>query len=143
MIASADHSHAVELELISQILTENPIINDLALQDLTCGVNNPAAGANGMSAEQGVNLTDGSVVGNWRLPIRKELLSLIDYSRYNPSLPQGHLFDNVQLSYYYWSATTRAHNTGNMYSVYMGNGLMGSISKSDGNYVWPVRGGQQ
>jgi len=52
MIASVDHPHAVELELISQILNENPIINELVLQDLTHGVNNPASGANGMSAEQ-------------------------------------------------------------------------------------------
>ena len=52
MIASVDHPHAVELELISQILNENPIINDLVLQDLTHGVINSASGANGMSAEQ-------------------------------------------------------------------------------------------
>ncbi len=52
MIASVDHPHAVEFELISQILDENPIINEMALQDLTHGVNNPAAGTNRMSAEQ-------------------------------------------------------------------------------------------
>jgi transposase, IS5 family len=52
MIASVDHPHAVELEHISQILTKNTIINDLALQDLTSGVDNTTAGANGMSAEQ-------------------------------------------------------------------------------------------
>lgn len=52
MIASVDHPHTVELELISQILDENPIINELVLQDLTRGVNNSTSGANGMSAEQ-------------------------------------------------------------------------------------------
>lgn len=52
MIASVDHPHAVELELISQILSKNPIINEMALQDLTHSVTNPAAGANGMSADQ-------------------------------------------------------------------------------------------
>jgi len=57
MIASIDHPHAVELELISQILNENSIINEMALQDLTHDVDNSAAGANGMSAEQVVRAT--------------------------------------------------------------------------------------
>jgi len=52
MIASVDHPHAMELELISRIFDENPIINEMVLQDLTHGVNNPAAGAIGMRAEQ-------------------------------------------------------------------------------------------
>ena len=33
---------------------------------------------------------------DWRLPNRKELLSLIDYSQYNPALPLNHPFINVQ-----------------------------------------------
>ena len=42
---------------------------------------------------------------DWRLPNVNELRSLIDNSRYNPALPSGHPFTNVQ-SYYYWSSTT-------------------------------------
>jgi len=53
--------------------------------------NNLESGSNGLS--------DGSVSGDWRLPNRKELMSLIDFSQYNPSLPKGHPFDIVQLSY--------------------------------------------
>lgn len=34
-------------------------------------------------------LTDGSRAGDWRLPNRKELDSLIDLGRSNPALPQG------------------------------------------------------
>ena len=34
-------------------------------------------------------LTDGSVVGDWRLPNVKELLSLIDYANNFPALPTG------------------------------------------------------
>ncbi len=51
MIASVDHPHAVELELISQILAENSIINDLALQDLTCGADNTTAPCVPMKSE--------------------------------------------------------------------------------------------
>ena len=57
MIASVDHPHAMELESISRILDENPIIYEMALQDLTHHVTNPNAGANGMSAEQVVRST--------------------------------------------------------------------------------------
>jgi IS5 family transposase len=51
-ITTIDHPHAVELEGISRILDENPIINEMVLQDLSGEVNNPHTGAEGMSAEQ-------------------------------------------------------------------------------------------
>jgi len=86
-------------------------------------------------------LTDGSDAGDWRLPNRKELLSLVDYSRYNPALPQGHLFDNVQSSYY-WSASTYAFYTNRAWFVYMGYGYVDYDYKSSNHYVWPVRGEQ-
>jgi len=50
--ASLDHPRAVELENISQILDDNPTICDMVLQDLTRGVKNRKAGAEGMTAEQ-------------------------------------------------------------------------------------------
>jgi Protein of unknown function (DUF1566)/Kre9/KNH-like N-terminal Ig-like domain len=86
-------------------------------------------------------LTDGSVVGDWRLPNRKELLSLVDYSRSHPALPQSHLFDNVQSSYY-WSSTAHAYDTNYASSVSMCFGSVGGYYKSYGYYVWPVRGGK-
>jgi hypothetical protein len=92
-------------------------------------------------AADGVTLNDDSVGGDWRLPNRKELFSLIDYSRYNPALPQGHPFVNVQ-SYLYRSASTYANGTRNAWDVYMYNGLVDYDAKSDTLYVWPVRDGQ-
>jgi len=50
--AKVDHPHAMELELISRILDDIPIINELAWQDLTQHVENFGTGAEGMSAEQ-------------------------------------------------------------------------------------------
>jgi hypothetical protein len=86
-------------------------------------------------------LTDGSVAGDWRLPNRKELLSLVDYSRSHPALPQGHLFDDVQSSYY-WSATAHAYDTSYASSVSMCFGSVGGYYKSYGYYAWPVRSRQ-
>ena len=50
--AKVDHPHAMELELISRILDDIPIINELAWQDLTQNVESFGTGAEGMSAEQ-------------------------------------------------------------------------------------------
>jgi len=52
MITRIDHPHAEELEGISQILDDNPIINEWVLQDLTREVTRTDTGAEGMSAEQ-------------------------------------------------------------------------------------------
>jgi len=52
MITSVDHPHAEELEHMSGILDRNPIIYEMALQDLTVNVSNPGTGAEGMTAEQ-------------------------------------------------------------------------------------------
>jgi formylglycine-generating enzyme required for sulfatase activity len=49
---------------------------------------------------------------DWRLPNRKELHSLADYLKYNPALPTGHSFTNVQANNY-WSSTSNANNTDN------------------------------
>jgi IS5 family transposase len=52
MITRIDHPHAEELQRISEILDDNPIINEWVLQDLTRNVARTDAGAEGMTAEQ-------------------------------------------------------------------------------------------
>lgn len=86
-------------------------------------------------------LTDGSTAGQWRLPNRNELQSLIDYTRSSPALPTGHPFTGVQSSYY-WSSTTFAPGTGLAWFVSLSDGSVGANGKAGGGYVWPVRGGQ-
>jgi hypothetical protein len=79
----------------------------------------------------------------WRLPTVAELSSLIDITNPgSPKLPVGqNMFQNVQ-SDFYWSSSTYAVNTADAWVVYMGGGLVGNLKKTNGYYVWPVRGGQ-
>ena len=76
----------------------------------------------------------------WRLPSFAELASLVDTSQPAPRLPPGHPFDNVQSSGY-WSATTSAFNTAVAFHVDFDNGFVFTFDKSNGLFVWCVRGG--
>ena len=77
---------------------------------------------------------------DWVLPNVRQLQSLIDFGHYNPALPSGHPFTNVQSSSY-WSSTTNASNTYNAWYVGMYYGYVGIDNKTYDGYVWPVRGG--
>ncbi len=86
------------------------------------------------------SLTDGSVVGDWRLPNVRELQSLIGYSNSLPALPTGHPFSGVQSSYY-WSSTTFAGNPITAWGVLLDGGTVIVGNKTITGLVWPVRGG--
>ncbi len=78
---------------------------------------------------------------DWRLPNVNELESLVNAEPYNPALPLNYPFTNVQ-SFYYWSCTSYAVNTGYAWVVGMDGGLVLIGSKTNYGYVWPVRSGQ-
>ena len=87
-------------------------------------------------------LMDGSSAGDWRLPNRFELESLVDLLNASPALPSGHPFTNVQ-NYGYWSSTTDSFLDSRAWFVEMAPGYAGASDKGSGSfYVWPVRGGQ-
>ena len=84
-------------------------------KDLNCvGGNTVQTWANALAAANALadgnvacGLTDGSVAGDWRLPKRNELSSLLDLGTFNPPLPAGHPFINF-VANFYWSSTTNA-----------------------------------
>ena len=82
---------------------------------------------------------------DWHLPNRNEIYSLIDFSQYNPALPSGHPFTDVQLDVY-WSSTSNVQHTSTAWYVYMPYGRVSFGDKTpiynDKGYVWPVRTGQ-
>jgi Protein of unknown function (DUF1566) len=94
--------------------------------------------------DDGSSLTDGSSVGDWRLPNIKELQSLIDYGNYDPALPDGHVFLNVPVAGY-WSSTTDPNENFKAWYIEIVYGAVDHYSKVSCELcrfaVWPVRGG--
>jgi len=96
-------------------------------------------------------LSDGSQAGEWRLPNRNELLSLIDYASTDPVLTPGHPFRNVSADVH-WTSTTRLDSPKLKYAEAVTNaartvdlrrGLSGHLEKAGGARVWPVRNRRQ
>jgi hypothetical protein len=79
---------------------------------------------------------------DWRLPTKKELEALTKWAGTSPSdRLNGIGFTGVQ-SNYYWSSSTNAAGTRSAWNVNLNYGNVYSNSKTNGNYVWPVRAGQ-
>ena len=101
---------------------------------------NEAVTVSNTLASGACGLTDGSVAGDWRLPNRKELESLLDLGQFDPALPLGHPFSGVRLSFY-WSSTAYAYPNF-AWDVNMVDGYVIFDDKNGILFVWPVRGGQ-
>ena len=76
---------------------------------------------------------------DWRLPNKKELLSIVDYSTYSPAISSIFVKTN---SNYYWSSTTNASDTGDAWGVYFYDGNTDNANKSSNGTVRCVRAGQ-
>lgn len=108
------------------------------------GTNNrswaPAIAAVNQLASPYCGLSDGSKAGDWRLPNRKELISLIDDARFQPALPTD--CPLVLPNAYYWSSTTVNRQPTAAWVVNLDVGYMdGGIDKLNSSNVWAVRGG--
>jgi len=77
---------------------------------------------------------------DWRLPNRRELRSIADYSRTAPAINTTYFPDT--LSSYYWSSTTDAYNTDRAWNVSFYNGFMDFRNKTNARYGRCVRAGQ-
>ena len=100
------------------------------------------AGANNLSSGT-CGLTDGSIAGDWRLPNRKELLSLLNRQQVDNSVwlnVSG--FSGVEPNIY-WTSSTAAQSGNYAWCVDMKESKTSLIHKVYSSfYVWPVRGGQ-
>lgn len=74
---------------------------------------------------------------DWRLPNRKEFLSLVDRSQFGPALPLNHPFAG-NVSKTFWSSTTNPTTSGAWYAR-MSYGFFSPSSKHNSYQVWAVR----
>ena len=80
---------------------------------------------------------------DWRLPNVREIASLVDLSKNNPCLPEGHPFSAVQASpSRYWLSSSYAYNSDDAWFVGMNSGRVYYHVKASSFYVWPVRAGR-
>ncbi len=77
--------------------------------------------------------------GDWRLPRRGELFSLVSHAEINPCLPGGHPFVNV-FPGYFWTWDTVARLPDQAWYVHLGGGRVFKGMKRGSYLVWPVRG---
>ncbi len=75
-----------------------------------------------------------------RLPEIKELISLVDYSQFNPNLPADHPFGNLVSGVDYWSATTEVDMPERAWLMDFADGRVDSRFKTSSDFVvWCVR----
>jgi PKD repeat protein/pimeloyl-ACP methyl ester carboxylesterase len=96
-----------------------------------------------MTWEAAISYCEGLSLGgysDWRLPNRNDLLSLVDYTRYDPAIDTTAFPDTM--SSYYWSSTTYAPYSVYAWCVYFDYGLVSHDLRSYDSYVRAVRSGQ-
>jgi len=119
---------------------------------------NPRAWSDALTAANALEhgycgLSDGSVAGDWRLPNRRELDSLLDMQYCCPFLSdtagtghgsEGDPFSGVlDQNSNFWSSTTAAGLASYAFVVSLADGQVLFYTKGDHTFkVWPVRGGQ-
>ncbi len=85
-------------------------------------------------------LSDGSSSGDWRLPNRLEIQSLIDYSQGNPALPFDHLFLSVQAQGIWTATAFTTSSNDSPWFIYPESGVI-NASTYGSYYLWAVRDG--
>ena len=98
----------------------------------------PAAWTAGLGFTNALSLCG---VSRWRLPDRKELHSLTDYSASAPALPPAHPFASLEVHGGYWTSTTWSVNDQYAWLVGMSTGDISACPKKDAHNVWPVMTG--
>ena len=89
---------------------------------------------------QALNAANYCGYSDWRMPSDNELFSIVDYSRYSPSI--NPIFMNTQSSGYYWSASPDANRNDLAWGMYFENGITVINPRLNSLYVRAVRGSQ-
>ncbi len=78
---------------------------------------------------------------DWRLPSRRELQSLVDYSKPHPGPVIADAFvSTTQVDDWYWTGTDFSAVTTAAWSVHFDDGFVTAVDKSNSFYVRCVRG---
>jgi len=99
----------------------------------------PQARAEALAFLDGLNAANHLGFSDWRLPNRRELLSLAAFNAARPCLPPGHPFERA-VSNWYWSATPAAGRPGYFWSLELLGGRLFFSREDEYRLVWPVRG---
>ena len=78
--------------------------------------------------------------GDWRLPSKQELHSIVNYGKYNPAIDSTY-FANTQSSWY-WSSSPYVENSGSVFIVGFDYGGIGGQDNNNNGYVRLVRASQ-
>jgi hypothetical protein len=84
---------------------------------------------------EGLSLTQ---YDDWRVPNKRELMSIVDYARSGPPAISTTYFPGTA-SEGYWVSTTSANDSASAWYVDFGYGNVTKINKSQDNYVRCVR----
>ncbi len=100
-------------------------------------------------------LTDGSSAGDWRLPNKSDWMAMVASAKKRlftsaaltdesgtAHWTEGHPFNNVRLSNFYWMSTTYTADMTRAWIVHMQDGNFFTTDKNSVAYVRPVRGRQ-
>jgi len=78
-----------------------------------------------------------SKYSDWRLPTIDELLTIVDYTRYEPASKIEDTSPD-----YYWSSTSYKNYSSSAWIVHFSNGYVNNYTKNYNNFVRCVRDGE-
>ena len=91
-----------------------------------------------MSYVNTVNDTNLCGIGEWRIPTKRELLSIVDNGHFKPSIDRR-FFPNT-LSSHYWSASPNAEDENLAWQVYFLYGEASPHNKNESQHIRLVSG---